>query len=233
MYGRFRILALIAARGNSKGLPNKNILDLYGKPVIAWTIEGAQGCKYIDEIVVSTDSEEIAQIARRYGASVPFLRPGELAEDSSKIMDVIAHAISFLESEGQRFDIVVLLQPTCPLRSVEDVEQAIELLSKREAQAVVSVSATEHNPLWANTLPADGCMRQFLKSDIINKNRQELPTYYRLNGSIYLSFIEYWKTNKSFFSERTFAYIMPRERSVDIDTIIDFYQVQAIMKYKQ
>lgn len=232
MYNNFKILALIAAKGSSKGLPNKNILNLGGKPVIAWSIEQAKECQYIDEIIVSTDSNAIADIALRYGASVPFMRPPELAEDSSKIMDVISHAINFIENEGRRFDILVLLQPTCPLRTTEDIDRAIDLFFDKKAQAVISVSEVEHSPLWANTLPADGCMSQFLRPDVINKNRQELPTYYRLNGSIYIADLDHLKKSKTFYGERTYAYIMPKERSIDIDGLVDLLHIKAILEYK-
>jgi len=233
MYNNLKILALIAAKGNSQGLPNKNILNLGGKPVIAWTIEQAKACKYVDEIIVSTESNTIAEIALLYGEGVPFMRPKELAEDSSKIMDVISHTIAFIEDKGQRFDILVLLQPTCPLRKTDDIERAIGLFFDKKAQAVVSVSETKHSPLWSNTLPADGCMSQFLKPDVINKNRQELPTYYQLNGSIYIAYLDYIKRSKNFYGERTYAYIMPMIRSIDIDSIIDFLHVKSIMEYEQ
>ncbi len=206
-------------------------MNLGGKPVLAWTIEHAESCRYIDDVVVSTDNKKIADIARNWGGNVPFMRPRELAEDSSKIIDVINHALLFLENSGHRFDILVLLQPTCPLRAKKDVECAVELFFEKNAKAVISVSEVEHSPLWSNTLPADGSMRRFLKPEVINRNRQELPTYYRLNGSIYIASIEHLKRNQSFFGEHTFAYIMPRERSIDIDTIIDFLHVKAIMEY--
>lgn len=233
MYNNNRILAIIAARANSKGLPNKNILPLLDKPVIAWTLQQAKQCDYIDKVILTTDDELIAGIGRNYGADVPFIRPKELAEDSSKIIDVIFHTIEFLREKNETFDIVVLLQPTCPLRKVDDILQSIELLFDKNAQAVVSVVETGHSPLWANTLPLDGCMNKFLNKDVINRNRQELPTYFRLNGSIYVSYIEYLKKNQSFHGEKTFAYIMPRERSVDIDDNIDYLHIKAILENSQ
>lgn len=233
MYNNMKILALIAARGDSKGLPNKSILNLGNKPVIAWTIEQAKECTYIDDVIVSTDSNAIADIARQYEANVPFMRPQMLATDTSKIIDVIGHAITSIESMGKKYDILVLLQPTCPLRKASDITQAIEIYFDKKAQAVVSVAETEHNPLWSNVLPEDRCMAKFIKPDVLNKNRQELPTYYRLNGSIYIASIDYIRKNKSFFGEKTYAYVMPRERSIDIDSIVDFLHVKAIMEYQQ
>lgn len=233
MYNNMKILALIAARGDSKGLPNKSILNLGNKPVITWTIEQAKECTYIDNVIVSTDSNAIADIARQYGANVPFMRPQILASDSSKIMDVIIHAITSVESMEKKYDILVLLQPTCPLRKASDITKAIEIYFDKKAEAVVSVTETEHNPLWANILPADRCMSNFIRPDVLNKNRQELPTYYRLNGSIYISSFDYIRRNKSFFGEKAYAYVMPRERSIDIDSIVDFLHVKAIMEHQE
>ena len=232
MYESKKIIALIPARGGSKGLPRKNIKPLLGKPLIAWTIEQALASKYLDKILVSTDDSEIAKISKNYGAEVPFMRPKELAEDNAKGIDVVLHTIDWLEENDQRkqYDLLMLLQPTSPLRKSEDIDNAIELLFLKEAKAIVSVCEVDHHPLWANTLPENGCMKNFIRKEIMNKNRQELPVYYRLNGAIYLAYCNYIKKCRSFIGKKTFAYIMPKSRSVDIDDEIDFKLVEILIK---
>jgi len=232
VYKDKNILGLIPARSGSKGLPRKNIKPLLGKPLIAWTIEQSLASKYLDRVVVSTDDKEVAEISKKYGAEVPFMRPKELAEDNAKGIDVVLHTIDWLEENDQRkqYDLLMLLQPTSPLRKSEDIDNAIELLFLKEAKAIVSVCEVDHHPLWANTLPENGCMKNFIKQEIMNKNRQELPVFYRLNGAIYLAYCNYIKERKSFFGKDTFAYIMPKSRSVDIDDEIDFKLVEILIK---
>ena len=232
MYKRKTILGLIPARGGSKGLPRKNIKSLLGKPLIAWTIEQALASKYLDRVVVSTNDKEIAEISKKYGAEIPFMRPKELAEDNAKGIDVVLHVIDWLKKNDRRkqYDLIMLLQPTSPLRKSEDIDKAIELLFLKEAKAIISVCEVDHHPLWANTLPKDGCMKDFIRKEIKNKNRQELPLLYRLNGAIYLAYCDYIKQCKSFIGKETFAYKMLRERSIDIDDEIDFKLAQILMK---
>jgi len=234
MYKGKNILGLIPARGGSKGLPGKNIKPLLGKPLIAWTIGQALASKYLDRVVVSTDNEGIAEISKKYGADVPFIRPKELAEDNAKGIDVVLHAIDWLKKSDRRkqYDLLMLLQPTSPLRKSEDIDKAIELLFLKKAKAIVSVCEVNHHPLWVNTLSEDGCMKDFIRKEIMNKNRQELPVFYRLNGAIYLAYCNYIKEQKSFISNETFAYIMPREMSIDIDSKVDFKLAEILIKLK-
>lgn len=222
MYKGKKILALIPARSGSKGLPKKNIRLFAGKPLIAWTIEQALASKYLDEVIVSTDDLGISKIARKYGAQVPFLRPRKLATSSAKIVEVMIHALNFLEKKAHRFDLVMLLQPTSPLRKTGDIEGAIKLLFRKNARAVVSVCPVEHHPFLYNILDKNDKMANFSKLPVANKNRQELPEYYRINGAIYLAFAHLLRRDKSFITKSTYAYKMPRERSADIDTEIDF-----------
>ncbi len=228
MYKGKNILGLIPARGGSKGLPRKNIKPLLGKPLVAWTIEQALASKYLDRVVVSTDDKEIVEISRKYGAEVPFLRPEELATDEAKSIDVVLHAISWVEENDKPYDLLMLLQLTSPLRTEEDIDRAIELLFEKGTSAIVSVCEVEYHPYWSNVLPADGCMKDFIKPEVINKRRQELSPFYRLNGAIYLAYCHYLKQEKSFFGDKTFAYIMPRERSIDIDEEIDFILAEIL-----
>jgi N-acylneuraminate cytidylyltransferase/CMP-N,N'-diacetyllegionaminic acid synthase len=224
------IVALIPARGGSEGLPGKNTKLLCGKPLIGWTIEHAIKSKYLDDILVSTDCEKIADISKKYGANVPFLRPKELATDDAKAIDVIIHAIDYLKGQGRLYDLVMYLQPTSPLREPEDIDCAIESLFSSNAQVVVGVCETEYPSYAMNTLPPDRCMKHFLKPELINKNRQDIPIDYRINGAIYLAYSNYLKLQRTMFGEETYAYIMPRERSVDIDTELDFKFAEFILK---
>lgn len=229
MFREQRILALIPARGGSKGLPGKNIRDLHGKPLIAWSIEAAKQSNYIDRIIVSTDSMDIATIATKYGAEVPFMRPAELATDNSSGMDVCLHALQWFSDKNDNYDLLLILQPTSPLRTISDIDAAIETIGEKQAKAVVSVCETDHHPWWSNELPQDGNMEGFLRPEVLNKNRQELPTYYRLNGAIYLIDTKVLKKTRSFYGPETFAYVMPTERSIDIDTLLDFLVAEAYL----
>ena len=225
------LLAIIPARGGSKGLLGKNIKELCGKPLIAWTIEQATSCSDIDRIVVSTDDRGIAEVAEKYGAEVPFMRPSELATDTASTIDVIFHAINWLKKhEDFRPEYILLLQPTSPLRSGEDINGAIQTLKNKDARAVVSVCETDHHPWWSNTLPENGNMKDFLRPGILNKRRQSLPGFYRLNGAIYLAETDYLSEQNSFLGPNTFAYEMPKERSIDIDTNMDFKLASLLLE---
>jgi len=222
-------LAIIPARGGSKRLPRKNILSLAGKPLIAWSIEASIGSKYIDKVIVSSDDDEILKISKNYGSHV-IRRPDELADDTANSFDAIMHTI---ESE-KRYDYVILIQPTSPLRTVTHIDEAIKLLSEKEADAIISVTPTEHSPLWSNILPNDYSMKNFLNDKILNTRSQDLDTYYRLNGAIYICDTEKLLKNKSFFLiDKIYAYIMDNESSVDIDEKIDFKLAELLKMEKQ
>jgi len=225
------ILAVIPARGGSKRLPHKNILYLQDKPLIAWSIEAGLKSKYVDEVMVTTDDEEIAQIATKYGARVPFLRPKELATDTATTFAAIKHTIEFYQNNFLKvFNYILLLQPTSPLRSQQDIDRALELLEEKSGDAVISVCETEHSPLWANTLPKDLSMSNFLKEETKNKRSQDLDKYYRLNGAIYIYKTKKLLEEETFFlKDNIFAYIMPQESSIDIDTLLDFKICEAIL----
>jgi len=229
MYKGKEILAVIPARGGSKGLPGKNIKLIAGKPLIAWSIEAAKESRYVDEVIISTDSQEIADVAASWGGNVPFLRPAELATDEARGIDVILHAINWMRSHTSRFSLVVVLQPTSPLRTSEDIDNAVELYFGKNANAIVSVCKAEHHPWWSNTLQEDGDMKNFLRPETQNTNRQDLPTYFRLNGALYLADINFLERSNTFISEGTFAYLMPQEKSVDIDTHTDFLLAEILL----
>lgn len=228
-----RFLAVIPARGGSKRLSNKNIQLLGGKPLVAWTIEAANNAQVFDEIIVSTDSFKIAEIAQFYGAKIPFMRPEELAKDETTSVEVLLHTLKHYQSLGYSFDYVALLQPTSPFRTGAMINEAISLLQKQEADAIISVCECEHNPLWTNTLPDDHSLRDFLNPVYINKRSQDLPIYYRLNGAIYLCKVERVLSEKKLLiDDRIYAYIMSQEDSIDIDTPLDFLFAQLILQQK-
>lgn len=228
MYKNKKILALITARGGSKGVPGKNIRLLAGKPLIAWTIEQAGKGKYIDRLIVSTDDVKIAEVSRKYGAAVPFLRPKKLATDKAKSIDVILHAIKWIEKNEKYYDILVLLQPTSPLRLPEDINRAVELLFRKKAGATVSACKVDRP--WMNMLSRNGCIKDFMNPKFKNKNRQEMPDFYRINGALYVADIGYMKRHRGFLGKRTFAYVMPKERSVDIDDELDLLFAESLMR---
>ena len=220
------LLAIIPARGGSKRLVGKNIKELFTKPLVAWTIEAALKSKYVGRVVVSTDDQEISDISKKYGAEVPFLRPRELSEDGSSSLSVVRHAI---ESLDETFDAVVLLQPTSPLRTEFHIDQAFELMEKNHANAVISVCEVDHPVEWTNTLPKDGNMRGFIAEEHRNKRSQDLEKRYRLNGAIYLVKTNLVFTDAGFMPEEgTYAYIMDRESSVDIDDMVDFKMAESL-----
>jgi len=228
MINNKKILAIIPARKGSKRLPFKNILDLNGKPLIAWTFEEVAKSNLIDRILVSTNDENIINLTKNYKVEAPFKRPVKLSGDKVSTYEVIIHAIDFYKSKNILFDYILLLQPTSPLRKCVDIDNAIKLLNKN-TYAVVSVCETEHSPLWANSLPRNLSMKSFIKPEIKNKRSQDLPIYYRLNGAIYISEIEYFIKNNGFLGDKTKAYIMPKSRSIDIDTKIDFELCKIMM----
>ncbi len=233
-----QLMAVIPARGGSKGLPGKNIKLLCGKPLIAWTIEAAKNCNDIDRVIVSTDYEKIAEISKRYGAEVPFLRPSALAGDESATIDTIFHTIDwFAGNENYHPGYIVLLQPTSPLRTTVDIQNAIKIFKPENldhdknvnARAVVSVCKTEHHPWLSNTLPDNGSMKNFIRPGIVNKRRQDLPVFYRLNGAIYIAETSYLHIYNGFFGPETFAYKMSEKRSIDIDSDLEFKLSELII----
>ena len=225
------VLAIIPARGGSKGLPGKNIKELCGKPLIAWTIEQAKSCSDIDRVVVSTDDENISEVAKKHGAEVPFIRSAELASDTASTIDVIFHTVEwFKKHEDYHHEYILLLQPTSPLRTVKDIERAIQTLKDKNAQAIVSVCEADHHPWWSNILPEDSNMKDFLRPEILNKRRQDLPIFYRLNGAIYLAETEYLYEYNGFLGPDTFAYKTPKEHSIDIDSDMDFKLASLLLE---
>ncbi|MFA5536727.1 MAG: acylneuraminate cytidylyltransferase family protein [Bacillota bacterium] len=230
MYNGLTVLGIIPARGGSKGIPGKNIKPLLGKPLISHTIEVALDSNIFDRLIVSTDDKAIAQVSKEAGADVPFIRPAELATDEAKGRDVYLHAMNWIGLHDRRYDLMMLLQPTSPLRRAEDIIKALELLVRKQGEAVVSVCETEHHPWWSNILPSDLSMVNFLGEGSKNLNRQQLPHYYRLNGAIYCGYWDFVLNNENWYGSKTYALIMPQEHSIDIDTSIDWKLASIMLK---
>ncbi len=215
MYNGRKILGLIPARGGSKGIKGKNIIMLAGKPLIAWTIEASLGSKYIDSTVVTTDNPEIAATSEQYGAEVPFMRPAELAGDKTKTVDAVIHALDTLRTQGRHYDVLVLLQPTSPLRTSGDIDGAIEAFFSAGEKGTVAISPADESPLLIRCLNDKGEMTSLLNMNSTCR-RQDMPEYYRVNGSIYINSIPEICADTS-FNDNPAAFIMKKAHSVDID----------------
>lgn len=220
-----KTMGLIPARGGSKGIPGKNIKPMAGKPLIAWTIEAALRSDLLDAVVVSTDDTEIAAVARRVGAMVPFLRPTALAQDSTPGIDPVLHALDLLPE----FTAVLLLQPTSPLRTTADIDACLRLARNRQAPSVVSVSEPDTHPYWTYRLGSDQSLQQFLDSPPVTR-RQDLPPVFALNGALYYAQSHWLRQGRRLVGAETLAYVMPRERSVDIDNLLDWRMAELLLK---
>ncbi len=221
-------LAIIPARSGSKGIKDKNIKDLCGKPLMAYTIEAALESGEFEEVMVSTDSEKYAEIAREYGAQVPFLRSDVTSSDTASSWDMVQEVLDRYGDMGKEFDSFCLLQPTSPLRNAEDIINAYKLYRDKANLGVVSVCEAEHSPLWCGHLPENGEFIGFIDEGSM-KHRQAGGKYFRLNGAIYIINTKKFKTERFFYKEGSFAYIMPQQRSVDIDTDIDFLIAETLI----
>jgi|APHig6443717817_1056837.scaffolds.fasta_scaffold63140_1 CMP-N-acetylneuraminic acid synthetase len=223
------IVTIIPARGGSKGLPRKNILCLGNRPLIAWTIQAALDCQELENIIVSTDDQEVAEIARQWGAGVPFMRPVELAGDDTSVEAVVFHLLEWFEySKGFLPEVVCLLQPTSPLRTGEDISKALELMHIKNANAVVSVTPNPRPVQWLRRLGADGKLMPYCAEQEI-KQRQKAEPLFLLNGAIYLIKTDLLLKGKTFYPEGAIAYTMPLENSIDIDTELDFIFAEALL----
>ncbi|UDQ98471.1 acylneuraminate cytidylyltransferase family protein [Lentisphaerota bacterium WC36G] len=229
MYKNNRILAVITARGGSQRLPKKNIMPLAGKPLIAWSISSAKKSRYLDKIIVSSDCDNIVDVAKSYGAEVPFKRPKSLATSTASGIDPVKHAVEFLQNIGENFDVVVLLQPTSPFRTAKDIDNAIELLIdnfNNNVQSVVSFVEPDKKINWHYYF--DSANHNKVVNISANKQnsikRVENTTAYCLNGAVYVIKCEVLMTKEcsSFISENTIGYLMDKYNSMDIDTELDF-----------
>lgn len=226
MINNKKCLAIIPARGGSKGVPRKNIREIAGKPLIAWTIEEAKKSKYIDRLVLSSEDSEIMEIARIHGCDVPFVRPAHLAQDETSSIDMVFHVLNELPD----YDYVILLQPTSPLRSVEDIDGCIDAMLGFDAPSCVSVTEPEKSPYWMYNLQGNHRLQPLIPQVSKASRRQDLKKVYALNGAVYVASVDTLAEAKSFVTDDTVAYIMPKNRSYDIDTEEDFLICDLLMK---
>lgn len=225
------VLGLVPARGGSESVPGKNLVEVGGRPLIAWTIEAANRAASIDRVVVTTDSEEIAAEARRCGAEAPFLRPEELARADTPGIEAVLHAVRWLEKqEGYRPDWVMLLQPTSPLREPEDIDGAVRLALEKRADAVVGVCDVTHHPYWAKAVAEDGRLVEFLTLDREYARRQDLPAVYGINGAIYAARRQVLLDRESFYTDRTWPWVMPPDRSLDVNIAWDVRVADLVLR---
>lgn len=220
------VLAIIPARGGSKGIPQKNIRKVGGKPLIAWTIEESRKSKYIDRIILSSEDEEIIKVAESLNCEVPFVRPPELAADDTLGIEPILHAIKALP---EKYHYVVMLQPTSPLRLAEDIDGCIEMCAGRNATACVSVTEPEKSPYWMYTLDAADHLVPVTDMGYTTSRRQDLPITYALNGAVYVADAEWVSEHRTFLAPETIAFVMPAERSWDVDTELDLKLCELLL----
>jgi len=230
MIGSKTVIGIITARSGSKGLPGKNILDFGGKPLINWTILAAQKSKFIDHLILSTDDIEIANVARKLNCGVPFMRPSELAGDDTSSEDVLIHA---LDNIDQEFGYLVLLQPTSPFRLAKDIDGCLEQCRDLQSPVCVSITEPDKSPYWMVYMDEQNRLHQLLKLDTPVSRRQDLPASYALNGAVYVAEVEWFRTHRKFLSSETVGYVMPKERSIDIDTPFDLEVAKLLIKNKE
>ncbi len=225
-----KILAVIPARGGSKGIKNKNIISVAGKPLIVWSIEAALGSKYISKTMVSSDDDAILTVAKEHGSEV-LKRPADLATDEASSEGLIVHALEAEKEQGNSYDYVMLLQPTSPLRGTEEIDKAAEVLQDRNANALISVYTPEHTPYKAFKLSKNGYLEGLVDNKTPFMRRQDLPQTFMPNGAIYIIETELFLQSGSLFCEEgTIAYEMSREKSVDVDTMEDILQIEKIFE---
>lgn len=220
-----KTLGIIPARGGSKGIPRKNVKNLGTKPLIAWTIEQALEATLLEDIIVTTDDEEIADVAKQWGAKIPFMRPTELAQDTTPGIDVILHALGY----AQNFQRIVLLQPTSPFRTSADIDGIIQYCDDRQAPSAVSITPASKHPFWSYSLQ-DETLVPLINGDATKKTRQELPKAFNLNGALYLAETEWLKQTKTLLHDTTLGYVMPTERSIDLDTERDWQWAEFLLE---
>lgn len=220
-----KVLGLIPARGGSKGIPRKNIKSIAGKPLIAWTIESALKSALLSAVVVSTDDLEIGEVARRYGAATPFVRPTELAQDDTPGVAPVLHALGQIPD----FDAVLLMQPTSPLRTAEDIDACIGFAMEAAAGCVVSVTLSSQHPQWMYRLDAGRRLQPVVAAAHVTR-RQDLPPVYSANGALYFARSGWLQHHRTFITAETLGYVMPGDRSIDLDSALDWKLAELLLK---
>ena len=221
------VLAIIPARGGSKRIKCKNLVEVRGKPLLAWTIDQAKGSQYIDRVILSSEDEEIITAARAYGCEVPFIRPVELATDASPMIDCIHHA---MDNVKETYAYVVLLQVTSPLRRTEDIDACIEICHRKKVPTCVSLTESDKSPFWMYKIVDQRRAVPLLDTQECPTRREDSPKFYMKNGAVYVARWDWLRQNDSFMAKDTFPYVMPKERSLDIDSPIDLVILNVVMK---
>ena len=217
------MLAIIPARGGSKGLPGKNTKLLGGLPLICHSIKAALASNLIDRVIVFTEDNEIASVAKDCGAEVPFMRPSNLAYDTSIVIDSYLHLVDLISKENSKpIESFVALLPTAPLRVSQDIDKAIKIFNKKKADSVISVVEASVPLHWHMSVTKEGILKNYSPEFNVVKNRQEFKKHYVPNGAIYVFRTEVLSSTRQYYTKKTYPYIMPRERSVDIDNLLDF-----------
>lgn len=230
IYNIMKIVAIIPARGGSKGIPRKNLINFLGKPLMQWSIEAALKSKYITDVVVSSDDDEILNEAKKNNSVFRIKRPSELAQDNSKTEPVLAHVLESLKDRD--FDFLILLQPTSPLRTSKEIDLAFEKIVNSNANSLISVCELEHHPYKSFKIDDKGYLKGIINNDFPFFPRQELPKTYRANGAIYIIKVEDFLKHKSLLTNKTIHYKMSQEQSLDIDTLDDLKSVEDNVKYR-
>jgi len=232
MINGMTILAIIPARGGSKGLPGKNIKEIDGKPLIAWTIEQGLESKYIDKLIVSTDDEGIAKISKKFGAEVPFLRPPKYAGDDSPSYEAILHALEELANNNEKFDYLCLLEPTSPLRKLNDIDNALlKLINSVEADSLISVGEVHmEHPGIVKKINENGLIVPYMKNSIKLFQRQQADKVYFPYGVIYACKTNIYQTKRTFYLEKTIPYLIERWQNYEIDDYLDYLIIETILK---
>jgi N-acylneuraminate cytidylyltransferase/CMP-N,N'-diacetyllegionaminic acid synthase len=234
MIDNLRVLGVITARGGSKGLRGKNIRPFLGKPLILWTLETAISAPSIDTVIVSTDDEKIAEVVKMAGGRVPFLRPNFLAHDTASSVDVVLHAVEYMQDMGEIFDIVVLLEPTSPIRDKNDIEFALKILNENKAGSVVSICRAEtQHPAFMYHLDEEKRLNPYTGIQPNKVRRQDIPSLYFLEGTVYCSRIDTLRSECSFYHSSTLGYEVPKWKSIEIDDIYDFVMAESLMRLVQ
>jgi CMP-N,N'-diacetyllegionaminic acid synthase len=229
MYKNKKILAIIPARGGSKGVRFKNIKEINGKPLISYTICEALKSKYIDKLIVSTENEKIKEVSAIYGAEVPFIRPDKLAQDNTPGIDPIVHSVLWFKERGENFDYVLCIQCTSPFRKAQQIDEAVEKLIEENADSIVSICESEVSPYWMKKIENERLVN-FIEDKVAYARRQDVPSVYRLNGSIYMARTDVLLNVNNWYTSNTLYYIMDKITSIDIDDIIDFKFAEFLMK---
>ena len=225
-------LAIIPARSGSKGIRDKNIRDLNGRPLIYYSIAAALESGMFDTVMLSTDSEKYAMIGKNSGAEVPFLRSEKTSSDTASSWDAVSEVLEKYKEAGKSFDTFMLLQPTSPLRTADDIRKAYKEFEEKEAETVISLCETDP-PFQCNTLPCDLSMDSFIKPEAKGKRRQDLEKYYKFNGAIYLTRVAFFEEDHNIYRDRCFAYVMDKLNSIDIDDEADFRLAEALLSLKE